>query len=147
MFSTFILWDVLQPPFFARVHARVWWKSYITIFKYFVIIILYCKMIHPVIFVSTRYIFYSIYFIIKYNIELIFVNTSIIEYWFFRMLKKFSPVSILLLLYLKKKITPRTFQQQKTTDLQHITKYFLIKTSLISSWSKLCHLQGWSLWL
>jgi hypothetical protein len=34
-------------------------------------------------FFSTRYIFYSIYFIIKYNIELIFANTSIIEYWFF----------------------------------------------------------------
>ena len=48
------------------------------------------------------------YFIIKYNIELIFANTSIIEYWFFRMLNILSPelhppVSILLLLYLKKK--------------------------------------------
>jgi hypothetical protein len=42
-----------------------------------VIINLYCKSIHPVNF-STRYIFYSIYFIIKYNIELIFDNTSII---------------------------------------------------------------------
>jgi hypothetical protein len=39
--------------------------------------------IQPVIFFSTTYIFYSIYFIIQYNIELIFANTSIIEYWFF----------------------------------------------------------------
>ena len=34
---------------------------------------------HPVIFFN-KIIFYSIYFIIKYNIELIFTNTSIIEY-------------------------------------------------------------------
>ena len=64
---------------------------FIAIFWYFVIIILYCKMIHPVIFFSTTYIFYSIYFIIQYNIEPIFANTSIIEYWFFfRMLNIFS---------------------------------------------------------
>jgi hypothetical protein len=54
----------------------------IAIFRYFVIIILYCKSIHSDFF-STRYIFYSIYFIIKYNIGLIFANTSITEYWFF----------------------------------------------------------------
>jgi hypothetical protein len=54
-------------------------------------------------------IFYIIYFIIQYNIELIFANTSIIEYWFFfRMLEHFFPgialpVSILLLLYFQKK--------------------------------------------
>jgi hypothetical protein len=63
----------------------------IAIFRYFVIIILYL-----VIF-STRYIFYSIYFIIKYNIELIFVNTSIIEYLFF------SPELHHLLVYLYSK--------------------------------------------
>jgi DNA-directed RNA polymerase subunit N (RpoN/RPB10) len=51
------------------------------IFWYIVIIILYCKTIHPVIFFSTTYIFYSIYFNIQYNIEMIFANTSIIEYW------------------------------------------------------------------
>ena len=42
-------------------------------------------------FFSTRYIFYSIYFIIKYNIELIFANTSIIEYWFFSDVEYFFP--------------------------------------------------------
>jgi hypothetical protein len=52
-------------------------------------------------------IFYSIYFIIKYNIELIFANTSIIEYLFFSDVEYFipriaPPVSILLLLYIKK---------------------------------------------
>jgi hypothetical protein len=34
-------------------------------------------------FFSTTYIFNSIYFIIQYNIELIFADISIIEYWFF----------------------------------------------------------------
>jgi hypothetical protein len=35
------------------------------------------------------YIFYSIYFNIQYNIELIFTNTSIIEYWFFSDIEHF----------------------------------------------------------
>ena len=35
------------------------------------------------IFFQQHTFFYSIYYIIKYNIELIFANTSIIEYWFF----------------------------------------------------------------
>jgi hypothetical protein len=38
-----------------------------------------------------EYRIFSIYFIIKYIIELIFDNTSIIEYWFFRMLNILSP--------------------------------------------------------
>ena len=89
----------------SSAHAHVWWKA-IAIFRYFVIIILYCKSIH-LWFFSTRYIFYSIYFIIKFNIELIFDNTSIIEYWFFSDVEYFipriaPPVSILLLLYFKR---------------------------------------------
>jgi hypothetical protein len=39
------------------------------------------------------------YIIIKYNIELIFANTSIIEYWFFRMLNILSPELHPLLVY------------------------------------------------
>jgi hypothetical protein len=42
--------------------------------------IVFVLTIQPVIFFSTTYIFYSIYFNIQYNIELIFANTSIIEY-------------------------------------------------------------------
>ena len=91
-----------------RAHARVWWKSYIiAIFRYFVTIILYCKTIHPVIFFSTTYIFYSIYFNIQYNIEMIFAINTFFGCWtFFHGIA--PPVSsILLLLYLKK-TTPRT---------------------------------------
>ena len=34
----------------GHADARVRWKSYIAIFRYFVTIILYCKTTHPVIF-------------------------------------------------------------------------------------------------
>ena len=90
-----------------KITLPLFWSLNTTqiVFRYFVIIILYCKTIHPVIFFQQHTFFYSIYFIIQYNIELIFANTSIIEYWFFSDVEHFC---ILLSLYLKKKITPRT---------------------------------------
>jgi hypothetical protein len=103
----------MQPPFFTTTSCACscfMEKLFIAIFWYFVIIILYCKTIQPVIFFQqhTFFIVY-IYFNIQYNIELIFANTSIIEYWFFSKCSTFSPgiappiSSILLLLYLKQK--------------------------------------------
>ena len=52
---------LLQP----RAHARVRWKTYIAIFRYFVTIILYCKTIHPVIFFQ-QHTFFIVY-ILLYN--------------------------------------------------------------------------------
>jgi hypothetical protein len=75
----------------------------IAIFRYFVII-----NYPPCDFLFNKIHFFTVYiFIIKYNTELIFANTSIIEYWFFFDVEHFIPqiapcVSILLLLYLKK---------------------------------------------
>ena len=72
------------------------------IFRYFVTIILYCKTIHPVIFFQQHTFFIVYIFIIQFNIELIFANTSIIEYYrFFSDVEHFFPgiaplVSILL---------------------------------------------------
>ena len=104
----------MQPPFFTTtsyVCSCLMEKLFIAIFWYFVIIILYCKTIHPAIFFLTTYIFYSIYFIIQYNIELIFANTSTIEYWFFWDVEHFPlelrPLYAFIALF-KKKITPRT---------------------------------------
>jgi hypothetical protein len=56
--------SLLQP----RVHASVWWKSYIIgIFIYFVIIILYCKTIYPVIFFQ-QHTFFIVFNIRKNSI-------------------------------------------------------------------------------
>ena len=62
-------------------------------------IILYCKTIHPVIF------FQQHTFFIVYNIELIFANTSIIEYWFF--FARIAP-PVYFYCFIWKKITSRT---------------------------------------
>ena len=94
----------MQPPFFYYNHVRIVFDGKaIAIFRYFVIIILYCKTIHSVMFFSTTYIFYSIYFNIQYNIELIFAINTFFGCWtFFHGIA--PPVSsILLLLYLKQK--------------------------------------------
>ena len=105
------------------------------------IIILYCKAIHPVIFFSARYIFYSIYFITKYNIELIFANTSIIEYWFFRMLNIFSPKGSGELL------SPLSVRRLSSVrpSVRPLTFHILINSSYATGpiWTKLCWNGPW----
>ena len=89
----------MQLPIFTTTTCACMWlmESYIpvAIFRYFVIIILYRK----------TYIFYSIYFIIQYNMLNWFSLQTLqsLNIDFFRMLNIFFPklhsVSILLLLY------------------------------------------------
>ena len=87
-------------PFFTTTLCTIFW--------YFVIIILYCKMIHPVI-LFQQHTFYIVY-ILLYNTILNWFSLTLqlLNIDFFRMLNIFfrncTPVSgILLLLYLKKK--------------------------------------------
>jgi hypothetical protein len=76
-----------------------------TLFKcrYFVIIILYCKTIHPVIFFQ-QHTFFIVY-ILLYN-TILNRFSLIIEYWFFSDVEHFFP-GIAPPVNSKKKITPR----------------------------------------
>jgi len=105
----------MQPPFFYYnlVRRPVFDGQAIAIFRYFVIIILYCKTIHPVIFFQ-QHTFFIVY-ILLYNTILnwFLLTLQSINHWiliFFSDVEHFPPelhplVSILLLLYFKKNNT------------------------------------------